>query len=318
MKKYVVLGLILSLSMHAEEKTKLTVSHQNTLTVDQKLKSVEDGPRYGAYINSKNCSFEVFINDIPVIKYNDDSGNEVAGSYFQLNEGILKKGNQKITIRITPGLNKDQNALDSMLSTHSEIKIKIVKSLKDKTGNIEENEVGRYSTAKKKLSDKKFFEDKFTFFADVSYHIETLDNAEVLFTDDKDKLQNLEQEVIAKYNNIRNVYINGSWSALANMYYNRERRIAKQLYLLPDEIKNRWNGYIFRTKADITSLDIKPIEDYKMTFYADGKIVCLQKIDNEKSALWGSFKRKGKDNAVTTYITLYLYRSKGSKDLEVY
>jgi hypothetical protein len=41
-------------------------------------------------------------------------------------------------------------------------------------------------------------------------------------------------------------------------------------------------------------------------------------INNEKSALWGSFKRKGKDNITTTYITLYLYRPKGTKNLEVY
>lgn len=36
-----------------------------------------------------------------------------------------------------------------------------------------------------------------------------------------------------------------------------------------------------------------------MTFYANGKLVCLEKINNEKSALWGGFKRK--DKGVGTY-----------------
>lgn len=318
MKKYIVSGLLFSLSMYGEKRNESVVSHQNILTITQKDRHVEEGPRYGAYIHSKNCSFEVLINDIPVIKYNDDSGNGLAGSYFQLNEGIFKKGNQKITIKMTPGFNPDQKVLESLLSPNSEIQLRIVKSFKNQTGNPEENEVRKYSTSKKKLGNSPSFEDSFTFFADIPYHIETLENAEVLLTDDKDKLQAIEQEVVAQYNKIRDIYRNGSWSALATLYYNREKRVAKQLYLLPDEIKHRWNDYVFRTNTDITSFDIQPIEDYKMTFYADGKIVCLQKIDNEKSALWGHFKRKGKDNVTTTYITLYLYRPKGTKDLEVY
>ncbi|MDM1555435.1 hypothetical protein PYS58_02105 [Chryseobacterium indologenes] len=319
MKKYFLLGLILSQSAYAEKNTESVIIHQNNPTTVQEIRYLEDGPRYGAYISSSNCSFEILINDIPVIKHNDDSGSNLTGSYFPLNEWISKKGNQKITVKMTPGFNKDQNALDSMLSPNSEIQLKIVKSLKNQTGNLEENEVRKYSTSKKKLGNSPSFQDSFTFFAEVPYHIETLENAEVLLTDDQDKLQAIEKEVVDKYNKIRNIYMKGSWSALATIYYNREKRVAKQLYLLPDEIKSRWNSsYVFRTNTDITFFDLKPIENYKMTFYADGKIVCLQDINTEKSALWGDFKRKGKDNATTTYITLYLYRSKGGKELEVY
>lgn len=55
-----------------------------------------------------------------------------------------------------------------------------------------------------------------------------------------------------------------------------------------------------------------------MTFYADGKIVCLEKINNEKSALWGGFKKKDKDIVTTTYISLYLYCPQNSGKLEIY
>lgn len=319
MKKYFFLGLIVSLSVHAEKNTEPVIFNQNNPTTVKEIQCFGDEPHYGAYISSSNCSFEILINNIPVIKHNDDSGSSLAGSYFPLNEWITKKGNQKITIKMTPGFNQDTNALNPELSPDSEIQVKIVKSVINKTGSAEEDEVRKYSTSKKKRVNNNIFEDTFTFFADVPYHIETLDNAEVLLTDDKEKLQILEQQVFAKYNKIRDIYMKGSWSALAAIYYNREKRVAKQLNLLPDEIKSRWNNdYVFRTNTDITFFDLKPIEDYKMTFYADGKIVCLQKINNEKSALWGGFKRKGKDNITTTYITLYLYRSKGTKDLEVY
>lgn len=319
MKKYFLLGLILSLSAHAEKSAEPVIFQQNNPTTVQKIQYVDDGPRYGAYISSSNCSFEILINDIPVIKYNDDSGSSLPGSYFPLNEWITKKGNQKVTIKMSPGFNQNTNALHPELSPDSEIQVKIVKSVKNQTGNPEEDEVRKYSTAKKKRISNNTFEDAFTFFADIPYYIETLDNAELLLTDDKDKLQLLEQQVLAKYDKVRDIYMKGSWSALAAIYYNREKRVAKQLYLLPDEIKSRWNNdYVFRTNTDITFFDLKPVEDYKMTFYADGKIVCLQKINNEKSALWGGFKRKGKDTITTTYITLYLYRPKGTKTLEVY
>ncbi|WP_347220068.1 hypothetical protein [Chryseobacterium sp.] len=319
MKKYILLGLILPLSTYAEKKTEPAVSHQNISVTAQDIKRFDNEPHYGAYISTSNCSFEVLINDIPVIKYNDTSGSSLSGSYFPLNEWITKKGNQKITIKMTPGFNQDKNALNTELSPNSGVQVKIVKSALNTTGSSEEDEVRNYSTAKKKRGNNNIFEDAFTFFADVPYHIETLENAEVLRTDDKDKLQALEQEVVAKYNKIRDIYMKGSWSSLAAVYYNREKRVARQLFLLPDEIKSRWNNdYVFRTNTDITFFDLKPVEDYKMTFYADGKIVCLQKINNEKSALWGGFKRKGKDSVITTYITLYLYRSKGTKDLEVY
>ncbi|OCA78726.1 hypothetical protein BBH99_07595 [Chryseobacterium contaminans] len=318
MKKYFLLGLILSLSAHAEKATKPVMLSLNPSATIQDLKGIETEPRYGAYISSNNCSFEVLINDIPVIKYNDDSGKGLEGSYFPLNEWITKKGNQKVTIKMTPGFNQDTNALNPELSPNSEMQIKIVKSLKNQTGNLEENEERKYSTSKKRRGNSNIFEDTFSFFAEVPYEIKTLENAEVLLTDDKEKLAVIEQEVLAKYDKVRNIYMKGSWSALAAIYYNREKRVAQQLYLLPEEIKSRWNNnYVFRTNTDITFFDLKPIEDYKMTFYANGKIVCLQNIVNEKPTLWGSFKRKGKD-ITTTYITLYLYRPKGTKDLEVY
>ena len=55
-----------------------------------------------------------------------------------------------------------------------------------------------------------------------------------------------------------------------------------------------------------------------MSFYADGKVVCLEKLNNKKSSLWGGFKRKDKDVITTTYILLYLYKPKGSNNLAVY
>ncbi|MDN3693417.1 hypothetical protein QWZ06_14550 [Chryseobacterium tructae] len=170
---------MLPLSAYAEKKIESIIPHQNIPAAVKDIRSFENESRYGVYIHSTNCSFEILINDIPVIKYSDTSGSGLAGSYFPLNEGINNKGTQRVTIKMTPGFNKEQNALNTQFSPDSGIKMKIVKSLKNKTGSLEENDVQSYSTFKKKMGSDNTFEGSFTFFADIPYHIETLENAEV-------------------------------------------------------------------------------------------------------------------------------------------
>ena len=98
-----------------------------------------------------------------------------------------------------------------------------------------------------------------------------------------------------------------------------KRKKDLQMYLSSEEIKNSWDKeYQFRTDDNLEFFDLKPIEKYKMTFYANGKLVRLEKTNNGKSALWGGFKRKNNDIGTTTYIQLYLYRPKNSSELEVY
>ena len=167
--------------------------------------------------------------------------------------------------------------------------------------------------------NKPYYEETVFVNLEVPYQISVLDNAEKLYTDDNDKFKQLQQEVLSKYNQIRNIYLKGTKDDLANVNYGKEKRIAQQMYYTPQEIKSGWdNDYQFRTDSNLEFFDLKPIENFKMTFYADGKLVCLEKINNKKSALWGGFKRKDKNIGTTTYIIMYLYRPNGSKTLEIY
>lgn len=85
----------------------------------------------------------------------------------------------------------------------------------------------------------------------------------------------------------------GTKNELANLYYDKEKRLAQQMYLNEAEIKDGWdNDYQFRTDANLDFFDLKPIEKHEMKFYAEGKIICLEKINNKKSALWGDLKEK--------------------------
>lgn len=302
-------------------------SEKDIYALGNEIKHFTKEPHYGANIYTSNCSFEILINDIPIIKFKDDSGGSLAGSYFPLNWDITKAGKQKITVRLSPGFNQTTKSMQPTLMKNSGVKIEIVKTYIVNKSWGDEEEVKNYTTPQHIIQGqevaifdgKDYFEDSFEFNADVPYHIDNLDNAAVLNTKDKDKLQDLEKEVVAKYNEIRDIYLKGTRDDLADAFYNTEKRFSQQLYQSSAEIKYRWdNDYQFRTDANLDFFDLKPIEKYKMTFYANGKIVCLEKINNEKSALWGGLKRKDKDIGTTTYIQLYLYRPKNSNNLEVY
>lgn len=329
MKNLFLLTLLSYLTACGQQNKEIMKTNKDIYSIRKEIKHFDKEPHYGAYISTNNCSFDILINDNPVIKHKDSSGSGLSGSYFPLNWDVTKNGLQTMTVRLSPGFNQNTGSLNPVLMNNSEVQITIVESFtnKDGSGWGDEKEVKVYKTPQKEFQSKKvatyegttFFEDTFTFKADVPYEINTLENAEILYTKDKDKLKQLEKDVVAKYNQIRDIYLKGSKDDLANEYYEKEKRFAQQLYLSSEEIKDRWdNDYQFRTDSNLEFFDLKPIENYKMSFSGNGKLVCLEKINNEKSSLWGGFKKKDKDIVTTTYITLYLYRPKGSTILKVY
>ncbi|GGF16067.1 hypothetical protein GCM10011518_26830 [Flavobacterium limi] len=309
-------------------KSKIMKNSQDIYSLNKEINRFEKEYHYGAYVYTNNCSFEILLNDLPVVNHFMPSNGTLKGSYYPLNWNISKNGIQNITIKMYPGFNQDANTFNKTLENNSAIQIKIVKSFLDSNNALtDEQEVITYTTPQKKINEtlisvfsgRTSYEDTFTFTAEIPYEIQTLENSEIIFTKDVEKLKQLEKEVATKYNEIREIYMSGSKDELANMNYNKEKRIAQQIYLSSAGIKDRWdNDYQFRTDQNLDFFDLKPIEKFTVKFYANGKIVCLQKINNKKSALWGGFKRKNKKEVTTTYISLYLHRPKGSNELFVY
>ncbi len=301
---------------------------QNIYSLSKEVSRFEREYHYGAYIYTNNCSFEILINDLPIVKNFNLSNGTLKGSYYPLNWHISKKGTQNMTIKMYPSFNQDTNAFNQTLEKNSAIKIRIVKSVLDSyDGLTDEQEVATYTTPQNKVNEtlisvfagSVFYEGNFTFISEVPYEIQTLENSEILFTKDTERFKQLEKQVVVKYNEIRNIYMSGTKEDLANVNYEKEKRIAQQIYLSSAEIKDRWdNDYQFRTDENLEFFDLKPIEKFAVKFYANGKIVCLEKINNKKSALWGGFKRKDKEEITTTYIPLYLYLPKGGNELLVY
>jgi hypothetical protein len=275
--------------------------------------------RYQVVVASNQCSYEILVNDLPVYQFFYKLSGGPAGDVRPINVCIAKSGKQKLTIKMYPGYDIQNKKFKELLGENAGVKV-IIEKDEEEIHTITTPQIDKgQGKIRFTFPEKKYYEENFIFDANVPYELFTLENAQILYTKDSENLKQLEKEVVAKYNQIRDIYITGSKDDLANISFAKEKRFAQQMYYTPEEIRSSWdNDYQFRTDPDLEFFDLKPIENYKMTFYANGKLVCLEKLNNKKSALWGGFKKKDKDIGTTTYIIIYLYRPKGSKTLEIY
>ena len=321
--RFFLILLMIYLTACSQEKKETMKTSRDIYSLYKEIKKYNEEPMYKLILTSSECSFYVLVNDIPLYKFFGQSGG-VGATSLPMNWNIEKSGKQKITIKMYPKYNADTKEVDKNLGVNAGVKFSIEKEINQEDGTILE-----FNTPFKDFDGKggggflyperTYYEE--TIFVDlaVPFEISTLNDAQKLYTDNSEKLKQLEKEAVSKYNQIRDIYMTGTKDELASINYGKEKRIAQQLYYNKEEIKNGWdNDYQFRTDSNLEFFDLKPVENYKMTFYAEGKLVCLEKINNKKSALWGGFKRKDKDVGTTTYIIVYLYRPNGSTKLQVF
>lgn len=321
-KKIVLILIFANIIACGQEKNRSMKTSQDIYSLNEQIKKYEKEPMYKMILSSSECSFIILVNDIPLYKFFGRSGG-VGATSIPMNWNIEKSGKQKITVRMYPKYAETETP-NQILGANAGVKFSIEKEIDGEDKTVFEfktpfNDFDGKGNGGFLYPNKPHYEETIYVDLKVPYELSVLDNAEVLFTTDSEELKQLGKEVLAKYNEIRDIYMTGTKDKLANINYNKEKRLAQQMYLNQAEIKDGWdNDYQFRTDTNLEFFDLKPIEKYEMKFYAEGRIISLEKINNKKSALWGGFKRKDKDIVTTTYIAVYLYRPKGSNKLEVY
>lgn len=319
MKIPLFLFIVFYLTACGQQNKEIMKTNKDIYSLSKEIKQFKSETRYQIVVASNQCSYEILVNDLPVYQFFYELSGGPAGDVRPINVAISKSGKQNLTIKMYPGYDTQTKKFKEVLGENAGVKVTIERDEEEihtiTTPQIDKGQGKMRFT----FPEKKYYEENFIFDANVPYHVADLENSEVLITNDTEKLKQLEKDVVSKYNQIRAIYLKGSKDDLANEYYEKEKRFAQQLYLSSEEIKDRWdNDYQFRSDSNLEFFDLKPIENYKMSFSGNGKLVCLEKINNEKSSLWGGFKKKDKDIVTTTYITLYLYRPKGSTILKVY
>ncbi|MBF4519561.1 hypothetical protein IRZ71_24755 [Flavobacterium sp. ANB] len=98
----------------------------------------------------------------------------------------------------------------------------------------------------------------------------------------------------------------------------KEKETCQSLFYTKKELKEVLESYL--DAFIIPNYQIQPLENYKLKFYGEGKIVCLEieSLDNHlrgESALWAKLDEG--DGVMADFFQYYLYIPEGKDELEI-
>ncbi|WP_299444322.1 hypothetical protein [uncultured Aquimarina sp.] len=330
MKYIFFFTLFISLSLFAQQEQENNMKTiEDISNIYKEVEHFPLEPNYGVYISSSNTNFEVRVNDIPVFIGYEFITNDVSpkGSYFPINLAISKSGIQTIEVRMFPSYNRETQQLEPSLK-NAQVKVDVVKreyNTVKKEYSEEEVILNLASpTEKNEVSKKTKFiypertEYSFdgTFEALVPYGIKTLEKAQNLLTTDPEEIMELTEQLLISYNEMFEVYDQNNISEYADLIYNKEKRTAQQLFFTESDSKKRIGKLLTSGKIVKDGYEMMPFEDFKLRFYANGKIITLVydklgQVGRNKSVLRSSGESR------KSYYSLF-YRPVGSDEFILY
>jgi len=331
MKKILILS-ILSISLMAcgqkkqikkDMKTRPIVqlyAHAKKLNYKSEPIYVIDDP------HQSGCFYEIYVNDILVSKLYKNVTR--IGNIVDLNDVILKSGTQKVTVKLYPPTGANGKLLKNLYyGTHFDLQIK---KYDNKNLDLDDVLVKDYfaptTTGKKdgpfKFADTPYFEDTFTFEAEVPYTLKGWSESQDLTQMDKEVL---EQEVLAFYAEYDKVIQSQNEKKWVAMVRNKEQEYFKSVAYNDKNdtnIKRRIKEY--NNVFDNESIGVELLDTYKMIFGGDGKVVALKSINPENSGesaysfgLKADVYGDGKRYDIQQFYYLHLHKPKGSTKLEI-
>ncbi|MFK7048336.1 hypothetical protein FLACOL_01260 [Flavobacterium columnare] len=291
--------------------------------INKEVKHYNSETIYKFRYENFDCYFEILVNDIPCYK---DFFEPRAGSAFEINQCIFKSGTQKLTFRMYPA-DPDNPTIekfteDAYLSfqlksydkqdkeaediVYQKFKTPVTTS-KDQYGNIIEKFIA---------NGKTYYEGSFTFEATVPYQLQGFDKMQDLRKMDK---KVLEQKLLAKYQEIWQVYNNKQYDDIARISFDKLKDEFVSMYDTKEGIGEGWDNIIRGIKNE--TFEMQPLKDYELEFFADGKLVALMQTSTDKrlrgnTALWGKCKEDGRMTGIMFYD--YFYIPEGETEFKVY
>lgn len=278
---------------------------------------------FGHYFRLKyehqNCSYEILINDVPLVTFYG-LGERSTGA--GINQYMLKPGKQEITIRMYPKKIEDTKFKDKLDST-SYVKLLLTKSKSgspkwtwSKEGQEEGKDVKVFSYQTPKLEeDVPFAEFKIPFEAskdEITWEIKGWNDSQTLTNS-----ETLKKEVFDFYRNFQKVIEDQNQNAYMNLL---------KTSLFEEASSWSWSSKNF-IKEGLEEMYQKPIPKQKflfpineqtaeLKFYGNGKVVTLVSKD-PRSFGYSPLVAKGEKSNFPIAYTFYLHKPKGSDKLEI-
>jgi len=242
---------------------------------------------------SSGCNFEVLFNDSHLFSHFE--GSNASGTY-PINPLILKSGKQTITVKIYPMKGHEEKGINSRIPLSINIQY-----ASDPNAGFD----GYKSILDDFIPEVKvgipYFEYTAEFMAEVPFELEGWSNC-VDLTDEPD----IKEQVIAKYKEMAQMIIDEDFRVLMNNDKRKYFEVDFSIYMTEQECIESLEEKYEQLK-DFKR--VKPMENYKLVFHADGRLVSLFN--------GGSFGFILDGEGETWVQKYFLGKRKGSDKLEV-
>lgn len=238
-----------------------------------KTKMMTNQPMYELAIDARGCYFEVYINDVPVyFHYN------IGATAFRLpvNSFIPKSGDQRISLKMFSVVE------GKPFPSGAEVSLTIDEYPK---GEARERKTKfSYKTPSVEAENTGNFADEKSFVANVPYELTDWRQGQDL---SKENPTALIKELGKKYIEYTDAFKNADLSKYKQLTKLRQDNVFTSMYFSKEQREQAENSYV----SGIQNGKVKlfPLENYKLVFYGNSKLVGLQKkgdapgvfIDNE-------------------------------------
>ncbi len=292
--------------------------------LSSEVKHYDYEPMYYLSYEQISCFSEILVNDIPV---NENFQKSSRGATFEINNCIFKNGIQKVTFRLYPAGKRDIRDFSTLVDD-TKMKIEIIEA-DNKNSDAKDKEIASYLTpiitfmdnesyekTKFEGSGKNYYEASFTFNATIPYKVEGFESAQDLR---EWKKETLLKKLVSEYNDIKDIYQNKDYDNIARISYDNLKNQVISKYLSREYVNDVWNMLmeVYRQPT----FEMQPIEDYKLVFFAEGRLVALMQNSKDprvrgNSVLWAKFNRG--EGIETLFCNRYFYIPKGETELKIY
>jgi hypothetical protein len=292
------------------------------------VKNIKHYPEEKVYslgYSSSYCFFEVSVNDLPIFKeFKNPGGN----SGFEINPCIFKSGKQKVFYKMHP-IGEFEEEFFKTLRDNTYLKLDLV-SYDLKNQDASDVTYSYYKTPSKTIkisegyseeqfiaSGKDYYEGNFEIDVTVPYEMHpAFENGKDLRKMNKNELQT---KLIDSYQKVWNIYNNKEYDNIARISYDTWKDEFSSKYDTEEFVTEFWTALLGSYKSD--TFEMQPIKDYKLEFFADGKLVALMSTNPDfrnrgNTVLWAKVKHEGALRPL--YMNRYFYIPEGETEFKVY
>ena len=275
------------------------------------VKTYPEKPAYYLQVNKTGCRLLVRVNDIPVgYHFVKDEGQSML---YPINDLLLGSGKHTVSIQVYPRTGETEVIKDAGVN------IKVV-HYKEKLVGTPETLVELDIPTDIGMKKIPLYTDSISFNATLPFnHKKILAEATDLRT-----IPDLEEKVLAHYNRVRQMMIDGNYYEYHKMRLASTWVLTEMNYLGKEALEKVYidSDYLFRFLCNPIDWIAEPIQNYEMVVCGNGKLVYLRRklelddvlrvrfYDTEEEKRLSPEKR-----TVTAYKFILLYMPQGSDEL---